>query len=123
MKKENVTCIQRVKVVFPLHNDKQRKRLSSHFLGKKQNQPVQQMEKGTDHTMINSLHLLSKYFQMMNLLKKTHQDWLVYRTKKKLVMETTTFDESKVAEILTNNGFRNTDYRLEVEYERKWGML
>lgn len=116
MKKENATCIQRVKIVFPLCSDKKGKRLRI-------NNSINKIEKISDRTITNSFTLLNRNNQINILLQNIHDDWFVYRTNKKLVMETTAFDFCEVIKMLSDNGFSDTDYILEVEYERKWGML
>jgi len=60
---------------------------------------------------------------MIQRLQQAHNDWNLYASNRQIVMETTTMDFQDITAMLEQNGFTHSDYDLQVEYERKWGML
>ncbi len=56
-------------------------------------------------------------------LRLAHREWDHYLIGDRLVLETTMLEFDRVARLLEENGLRQCDYELLVEYERKWGML
>jgi len=96
MNNRQETCVQRVKVVFRNSSGK---------------------------SAIESEPQSEKIRAMIHLLQKAHEDWSLYAVKHQIVMETTTLDFGIISEMLERNGFPPSDYDVQVEYERKWGML
>lgn len=60
---------------------------------------------------------------MIRTFQEAHDDWNVYATGRRIVLETTTLDFRQISNLLESNGLSHSDYDLRVEYERKWGML
>ncbi|MCC9294183.1 hypothetical protein LN736_04775 [Clostridium sp. WLY-B-L2] len=114
MDEDQITCIQNVRIIFKFF------------------QPFPEASKLEDiETVVESLrnlgHLLEQRFSriasMVEILKSAHNDWKITSKKDRIIMETETFDFNYAVKMLTENGFKDEEYILKVEYERKWGML
>jgi hypothetical protein len=121
MKKNQLTCNQKICFIFEIWNQKiwlprNEKPLKS--------PPIHQLN--SRHVRELQAHLsvrLERIACMMDLLQEAHDHWMIYEKKNKIIMESNTFDFSEALNILAIHGFTNDDYILRVEYERKWGML
>lgn len=60
---------------------------------------------------------------MIRLLTAAHDSWRVLWKKDHIVMETDDYDFNDAVQVLYKHGYTDKNYILEVEYERKWGML
>ena len=112
--KDQITCIQNIRIIFIFF------------------QPFPETSKLKDiETTAESLrnwgHLLEQRFSriasMVEILKSAHNDWRITAKKDRIIMETETFDFHHAVKMLTESGFKDEEYILKVEYERKWGML
>lgn len=81
----------------------------------------------TPESIINLGHFLDNRMKriadMIKILQKAHSDWKLTGKKDRIIMETRTFDFDNALEILKSKGFKDDEYIVKIEYERKWGML
>lgn len=66
---------------------------------------------------------LERIAAMMEVLMRTHQEWIVTSRKDRVIMETDTLDFNQALQALREDGFRDKEFILTVEYTRKWGLL
>lgn len=121
MNPNNVTCEQRVRIFF-LFFEKREWREG-------ETPPLDGIikEKVTPEAVLelrNFLNIrLERIAAMMRILLTAHNNWAITGKDDKIIMETQTFDFNDAAKALKEKGFYDDEYILQVEYERKWGLL
>lgn len=95
MRPENETCIRNVHVIFPIRRDKKI-----------------QMNERSERVSI-----------ALDCLTKGCTDWQVTINRKNVAAISTTIDPKIVSNLLHEAGFKATEYYVEVEFIRKWGIL
>ncbi|MCI1858108.1 MAG: hypothetical protein LKI80_08065 [Sporolactobacillus sp.] len=66
---------------------------------------------------------LERIARMVEILRLPDEGWVVSGKKNRIILESDRADFQTVVDRLTQHGFYPSEYRLLVEYERKWGML
>ncbi|WKB34766.1 hypothetical protein QS257_12665 [Terrilactibacillus sp. S3-3] len=122
MDKDRFTCTQKTCFIFEFFPKQVQ------FHRKKAPLNSSRSPQRTDSQSIRQLkRLLAERLEriacMIDLLQQTHENWMVTRKKDRVFMETKTYDFNDAVDRLANEGFRSDEYLLEVDYERKWGML
>jgi hypothetical protein len=112
--KEQITCIQNVRIIFEF------------FQSCPKVSKLEDTETAAE-SLKNWGHLLeqrlSRIASMLEILKSAHNDWMITAKKDRIIMETETFDFNYAVKMLKENGFKDEEYILKVEYGRKWGIL
>ena len=122
MRQDNVTCVQRTRFFFyyfeknngltgerpPLDDIVKAKRVSA--------KAVRNFSK-----FLSSR--LERIATMMELLSEAHDDWAITGKKDYILMETETYEFNDAIKILKEQGFDDSEFNLNVEYTRKWGVL
>ena len=122
MHKDNITCIQLVRFFFDFYEKREWKP------GEK---PPLKAVAGAKEVTPEALRNLGEFLAfrldriaaMMEILTKAHSDWAVTGKKDQVIMETESLDFNEAIALLKEKGFRDEEYVLKVEYNRKWGML
>ncbi|MEY7999005.1 hypothetical protein AB8U03_02120 [Clostridium sp. Mt-5] len=118
MDKNQITCIQNVRFIFNFFE------LSK---GKSILKNIDDNTNMTAESLRNLGHSLQQRFSriasMVEILQSSHDNWEIARKKDRIIMETESFDFNDAIKILSAKGFKDDEYILKVEYERKWGML
>ena len=121
MRPDNETCVQRVRLFFYYY------RLE---VGQKDKFPweiilkLKEVKSSDVRNLKDFLALrLERIASMMDILCKVHEDWAITARKEYISMETESLDYNKVTEVLSHHGYNPDEYKLVVEYTRKWGVL
>jgi len=122
MRKDNVTCIQRVRFFFDFYEKKE--------WSPGEEPPLKKIIK-VKEVKPEAVRNLSRFLAwrldriatMMDILLNAHDDWAITGKKDMIVMETESFDFTDALNLLKEQGFHDDEYILKVEYSRKWGML
>ena len=122
MKPDNVTCVQRVRFFFYFYEKREWLKGETPPLNKllKEKKVVPQAIR----ELREFLNIrLDRIATMMDTLLNAHNNWAITGKADKIIMETQTFDFNEALKVLKDNGFNDDEYILEVEYDRKWGLL
>lgn len=122
MDAKNDTCIQRVRFLFHFYEKREWQEgetppLNGILRGK--NLEPQAVRALRDFLNIR----LDRIARMMDLLLDAHNNWAITGKADKVIMETQTFDFNEALKVLKKNDFQDDEFILEVEYDRKWGLL
>lgn len=115
-------CIQNVRFIFSFFRKRERY--------PRENIPLKSIinKNKTTHQSVRDLesslsYRLLRIAGMIETLQSVHDEWITIEKKYKIIMETENFDFNDALEILKDKGFTDDEYILQIEYERKWGML
>ncbi|MDD9148691.1 MULTISPECIES: hypothetical protein [unclassified Sporolactobacillus] len=119
--KKNLTCKERVTVIFYYFRRPEPKNVVSlngrrHFSGVTSARQIRELA-------VFLSHRLEKIACMTELLQSAHDQWLITAKKDRVIMETESFESHRISELLSGQGYNESDYVLRVDYERKWGLL
>ncbi|MBP1759962.1 MAG: hypothetical protein H6Q63_879 [Firmicutes bacterium] len=122
MHPENETCIQRARFFFYFFEMKDWKS------GEKP--PLKEIVKVKDvkPEAIRNLNRfltnrLERIARMLEILTEVHDDWAITGWKDYIQVETESFDFNDAIKALKDQGFKDDEFILKVEYTRKWGVL
>lgn len=122
MNPDNVTCEQRVRFLF-LFTEKRE-------WSEDETPPLDRIikQKGVApdalRELANFLNIrLDRIATMMEILLKSHNNWAITGKADRIIMETQTLDFNEALNSLKAKGFHDDEFILEVEYDRKWGIL
>lgn len=123
MNKDQLTCKQRVTVILNFQ-PRYHEQTDSVIVMKK----WRHLHRLPDGKAVRQLAAdISKRLEciagIMETLQAAHSHWAVTSKKDRIIMETDRFDVQQIIDLLAEHDFQAEDYRLSVEYERKWGML
>lgn len=94
MKPENEMCVAQLRVIFDLSRD-------------------QYSLKGKKARILNALDCLATL----------NSDWQVEVSTKRVIAMNSTITPKSVYQVLRHGGYEEEEFRIEVEYTRKWGVL
>lgn len=119
---DQFTCIQNVCFIFSYFEKE------NWLLQKKGTSNKNITKNKITHESIRNLesllsHRLLRIAGMVEVLQGTHDVWITTEKSYKIIMETAIVDFNEALAILRKNGFTDDEYILEIEYERKWGIL
>jgi len=122
MRADNETCVQRVRVIFHFYEEKLWKQDGDSPLDR-----ITKVKNPKPEAIRNLQRYLSRRLEriagMMEVLSGAHGDWAVTGKKDQVIMETETWDFNDAVQALRQYGFKDEEFRLKVEYTRKWGVL
>lgn len=122
MKKDQLTCKQRVTVTFNFYP--QYHQSDSVISLKKWHRQKNNLDSKSIRELGAFLsERLEHIAQMIEILQSVHEQWVVTGKRDRVILETDSFDVHLVVNALAEQGFLASDYQLFVEYERKWGIL
>lgn len=122
MRQDNVTCVQRTRLFFYFFEKNN---------GSTGERPplddIVKVKKVSAKAVRNFSKFLSSRLEriatMMELLSEAHDDWAITGKKDYILMETETYEFNDAIKILKEQGFDDSEFNLNVEYTRKWGVL
>ncbi|MBF7084286.1 hypothetical protein IT084_15135 [Desulfallas sp. Bu1-1] len=122
MREDNITCIQHAKFIFDFFE--KREWAPGEESPLKKITGVRKVEPGAVRNLGAFLSVrLDRIARMMEILLSAHDNWAVTGKKDRVIMETNSFDFNDAIRLLKEHGFHDDEFVLQVEYERKWGML
>ncbi|MCD1258573.1 hypothetical protein B5M42_006965 [Paenibacillus athensensis] len=113
MNVSNDTCVQRVKVALLQ---------PSAAAGKPKLNRLRLFNRRRRPALTQSI-TSERFHALLQTLQNAHDAWDVYKSGKRLILETSSFDYNHLVSLLDRQGFSPRDYEVSVEYERKWGIL
>lgn len=122
MRQDNETCVQRTRLFFYFYEK------NNLAIGEKPPlDDIVKVKTVTSEAVRNLNKFLNSRLEriatMMDLLSAAHDDWAITGKKNYVLMETETLDFNDSLKILFDRGFDESEFNLEVEYTRKWGLL
>lgn len=122
MGKDNITCIERVCFIFEFFE--KREYLQGEQPPLKNILNVSEINSQSVRDLgVFLANRLDRIASMIEILKSAHSNWRITGKKDRIVMETETFDFNDAIEALAAKDFKDDEYILKIEYQRKWGML
>lgn len=122
MNKDQFNCNQNVRFIFEFFEKRE--------WASNEVQPLREITDSKNITARSVKNLadflnerLLRIASMMEILQTAHKEWLITGKKDKIIMETNNFDFNDAISALSSKGFKDDEYILKLEYERKWGML
>ncbi|MEB3100998.1 hypothetical protein [Ferviditalea candida] len=120
MKRENTVCVQKVKIGFDFLPEQRRRGETLPLHGISMQHVTSQSVRFFKDYLTERLERIAG---MMELLASVHPGWTISGNKIKVVMETDSYDFNDALKLLRDHGYEDDEFSLQVEYERKWGML
>ncbi|TGA99926.1 hypothetical protein E4665_02980 [Sporolactobacillus shoreae] len=122
MKTDQLTCRQRVTFIFNFYPHSERS--GSVVTLKNWQNRLRTPDSGTVRELSNYLSIrLEHIARMIEILQSENDQWIVTGKRDRIILETDNIDFHSAVDALAEEGFRAQDYQLDVEYERKWGIL
>lgn len=122
MKRDNITCIENVRFIFEFFE--KREYLHGEEPPLKNILNVSEVNSQSVRDLGAFLgNRLQRIASMIEILKSAHSSWQMAGKKDRIIMETQSFDFNDAIEALAAKGFKDDEYILKIEYQRKWGML
>lgn len=116
---DRVTCIQKVRIIFSFAPVKT-------LFSKPVKQAIHKQGVSPEDVREFARCLstrLERIASMMEALGTAHRNWQTIQKKDRILMETESLEFDQVIQILGEKGFAASEYAVEVEYKRKWGIL
>lgn len=122
MKTDQLTCRQRVTFIFNFYPRSQQS--GSVVALKNWQNRLRTPDSDTVRELSNYLSVrLEHIARMIEILQSGNDQWIVTGKRDRIILETDSIDFHSAVDALAEEGFRAQDYQLDVEYERKWGIL